>query len=581
MGEVVYQPYNRFPIGTHALVKLVILPFQPGSSAELYAARIVMLLFFSGSAVLAYLSLDRIVSNKWIALAATMLTLSSTYALYYNDMVAPDGITNVFGILLTLHGLIIFMKEKKMRQLLTKIAISLLVGWPVLAFLFLFSLFGIVRSAVEQVRKRKNLTGLKWIFTNKFIIIGSYSLLISGIIFGFNIINESLATNQNPLDTPSIISLRQRAGIDQVEWGIGDPERLAAKNMVSTSFYRIAAASIPFAIPNYSTTIIRYLDAPLASHGSIAGMVILSLSIVASLLAKERIILMSLVFSGLLWILIFRYHTLIHDFTALFLIGIPLVLFAYLLQYLMSNSRRIPTAVLAISTLALFIFSVSQMKGIGHDSDSAVAKNQIRQDFSQIREVTRGHSVFVSLPEDSDYYPAPISWYYMPGSFISDAIHRYEADFFVSNSRVSCGLITQENLHVFLYDSFASFANCEIQILDGSPVFSDAILTPYQIYLQGKLIHYAHEGYCGQHTNSTETFFLHVFPVGADDLPSASQEYGFANLDFQPGERWQNIDGHCIIGVQLPTYDIASIQTGQYSDQGTLWSTEIRIAEPE
>lgn len=286
---------------------------------------------------------------------------------------------------------------------------------------------------------------------------------------------------------------------------------------------------------------------------------------------------MPLIFSGIFWILIFRYHTFIHDFTALFLIGIPLVLFAYLLQYLTSNSKRMPTAVLAISTLALFVFSVAQMKIIGHDSDTAVAKNQIRQDFSQIREITKGQSVFTSLPEDNDYYPAPISWYYLPGSFITD--HRYESDFFVSNSRVSCGLITQENFHVFLYDSFASFADCEIQILDGSPVFYDAILTPYQIYLQGEKIHYAHEGYCGQH--STETFFLHVFPVRADDLPSASREYGFANLDFQPRERWQDIDGHCIIGVQLPTYDIAAIRTGQYNDRGELWSGDIRVAELE
>ena len=89
------------------------------------------------------------------------------------------------------------------------------------------------------------------------------------------------------------------------------------------------------------------------------------------------------------------------------------------------------------------------------------------------------------------------------------------------------------------------------------------------------------EGRCGQPSNSSETVFLHLDPVRVGDLPAGSQEYGFANLDFLPAERWQDIDGHCIIGVQLPAYDIASIRTGQYDASGQLWSTEIRIAEPE
>ena len=44
-GTAGYEPYSRFPVGAYAAVKLVILPFD-ALSAQIYAARILMLLFF-------------------------------------------------------------------------------------------------------------------------------------------------------------------------------------------------------------------------------------------------------------------------------------------------------------------------------------------------------------------------------------------------------------------------------------------------------------------------------------------------------------------------------------------------------
>ena len=581
-NEITYHPYNRFPIGTHALVRIVTLPFEHGSSAEMYSARILMLLFFCGAAVLSYLSLKKLRFNRWIALAATMVTFSSTYALYYNDMVAPDGITNIFGIFLTLHGLIVFTQEKRMRQLLLKITFSLLMGWPVLALLLLFLVPGFIASAIREIHERSNIFRIRWIIANSFIRIGSFSLFISVILFGFNMINEAVVVNKNPLDTPSIFSLKQKVGLAQIEW----EEEISEEKMTFMFFYYINASSIPFAIPNYSNTIGQALDTPrldasLNSQIGILGMIIITLSIVTALLRKERGILLPLVLSGLLWILLFRYHAIAHDFMVLLLIGIPLVLFASLFQFITRSSPSLSTAFLAVLSVSLFIYSAVQMANVGHDSESAVVKEQIRQDFGEIRERTRGHTVFINLPNSHEYYILPITWYYLSGSIIVSTSQRYQSDFFVTDSRRSCGLVTHENKHVFLYDSFSSFADCEIQVLDGDPVFSDALLTPYQVYLQDKLISYAHEGPCGQPSNSSETIFLHLTPVRVGDLPVGSQEYGFANLDFLPAERWQDIDGHCIIGVQLPAYDIASIQTGQYDASGQLWSTEIRIAEPE
>ena len=90
-GAVRYFPYNRFPIGGYLLMKAATLPSGGSLSVQLYAARILMLLFFAAAAVLAYLSLCRLTSTRWIALTATLLAFSSYYLLYYNDMTANEG----------------------------------------------------------------------------------------------------------------------------------------------------------------------------------------------------------------------------------------------------------------------------------------------------------------------------------------------------------------------------------------------------------------------------------------------------------------------------------------------------------
>ena len=111
-GTPSYVPYNRFPLGGYALIKLAILPFDNDLSAQIHAARVMFLLFFAASAVLAYLSLRRLTANRWIALTASLLAFSSYYLLYYNDMTATENGLSLFGVLLTFHGMVLFVQQE-------------------------------------------------------------------------------------------------------------------------------------------------------------------------------------------------------------------------------------------------------------------------------------------------------------------------------------------------------------------------------------------------------------------------------------------------------------------------------------
>ena len=148
-GAVRYEPYNRFPPGGYAIMKLATLPFGESPSAQLAAARMLMLLFFTATAVLAYLSLCRLTSNRWIALTATLLSFSSYYLLYFNDMTATEGMIDLFAVMLTFHGMVIFVQEGRFRQLLVKTCIALLLGWHVLALLLPFVILGLASDLIR------------------------------------------------------------------------------------------------------------------------------------------------------------------------------------------------------------------------------------------------------------------------------------------------------------------------------------------------------------------------------------------------------------------------------------------------
>ncbi len=150
-GAVRYAPYNRFPPGGYLLMKLATLPVSGNPSVQITTARILMLLFFTAIAVLAYLSLGRLTHNRWIALTATLLAFSSYSLLYFNDMTANEGMPDLFGVMLVFHGMVIFVQEGRFRQLVFKTCIALLLGWHVLALLVPFVIIGL---ASEILRAR-------------------------------------------------------------------------------------------------------------------------------------------------------------------------------------------------------------------------------------------------------------------------------------------------------------------------------------------------------------------------------------------------------------------------------------------
>ena len=153
-GAPSYNLYNRFPPGGYLLLRLAMSPFLEYLEARIYVARLLMLLFFAGTAIVAWLALARLTANPWAALTAVFLAFSSYYCLRYSDLVATDAWPTLFGVMLTFHGMVVFVQEGRFRQLLVKACLALLLGWQVLSLLLPFVMLGLAQTLIPPPPSR-------------------------------------------------------------------------------------------------------------------------------------------------------------------------------------------------------------------------------------------------------------------------------------------------------------------------------------------------------------------------------------------------------------------------------------------
>ena len=99
----------------------------------------------------------------------------------------------------------------------------------------------------------------------------------------------------------------------------------------------------------------------------------------------------------------------------------------------------------------------------------------------------------------------------------------------------------------------------------------------YRVYLQGRKLTYLKTPCADEDTRGL--FFLHVVAEQPNDLSKQRREAGFDNLDFRFQDLGTRTDYKCIVSVQLPSYDIAAIATGQYAPDGEdmRWRVELDV----
>ena len=224
-GVVRYEPYSRFPIGSYALIKLAMMPFEGDLAAKTTAARMLMLASFAGAALLGFLALRCLTADSWIALAATLFAFSAFDMLTVADTVSAELSMGLFGVMLVFHGAVVYAREQRFGQLVAKTCGALLIDWHVYALLMPLLAIGIVRETLVAWPSAKTLPIAvrcgKFLWTlvrGRHVVLAFVALLFGGAVLGFNLATEYGAYDGEIefLDMPSSRSAILRTGVGTV-----------------------------------------------------------------------------------------------------------------------------------------------------------------------------------------------------------------------------------------------------------------------------------------------------------------------------------------------------------------------------
>ena len=341
-----YEAYNRFSIVPFALIRGAMELGGDDLFAQVAAARKLMLLFWLGAMFCAYLAFKRLGRRPLIAATVVMLAFSTRFFLRYNDMVFND-VPALFGCMLLFHGLILHWQENRPRQLLVKALIAVALGWQAYAMLF-------PSVALLQWKNRR---------TKENLLLAGAPLLLGVALLAFNLANECVATHKPLLETSTAQSIAYRFGVASDEEYAPLAVELKPSYFLREQGHRLGVSMIPPLVEevvsalNYSV-FLRFgvWLSPFGPYDWIWGVLALALALCALWRGwVPRFPAFCLVALALCWTFPMKHFTFQHDFQAIFLVGIPLVLFDALLRQIPDKSRILP--LLALTAVATLLFA--------------------------------------------------------------------------------------------------------------------------------------------------------------------------------------------------------------------------------
>ena len=584
-----YAAYHRHPPLGPMLIKLVTLPFPDDAGARIRAARGLMLAFFAGAAVLAWLALRRLIDDDWLALAAVLLAFSSFHALHYADVVATEGVVDLFAVMLALHGAAVFATEGRFGQLLAKVCVALLLGWHVFALVGPLALLGLGAALWRR----------DWRGARRHFAIGAVALLFGAAVLAANIARERhLLGGATPLaELPSLVSALTRTGLQPRA-----RRAIVWPRFLSRQAGRLALGVVPYAVArSVSGESGPVWRAPRNAGLAAAGAAVLATTLGLALLrgkSSQRgsafaarpascsrnggrgpgLVLAALALAGPCWTLVMRdnlQHPL-HEYEGMFHSPVALAFFALTLPALISTQSPAAPALrraLALCAAALFAGSAAIASAAVRDPGAAEVTRRLLADADAIIPLANGRTVLVG--DHVSYFAAR---YVLRGAVQARAVlsaPRVRTDLAI-DERLAVGgqpvpSLTPGNRLLFLYDRGeydAALAGLAALATRRQP---DAEAGGYRVHhlrnvgLADDLLYSRRE--CPPGANATAArFFLHVYPLDAADLPRhrSRQMVDFDALDFPVKLFWRQGRG-CYARRRLPDYPIAEIRTGQFT----------------
>jgi tetratricopeptide (TPR) repeat protein len=431
--EVSHQVYSRFPIVSFLIIKIFMNIFSPNLSMEIIIARQVMNLFFIGSIIIAYLSIYELLRSHLSSISIVLFSFSSFYLHYYNDMIWNETPT-LFGFILGFHGIVLYHLYGRKCQLYLKVIAGLSLGWQIYSMLFAYILCSLIRDFVKQ----KSITRL---IQSDQIKLGLLSLLFGLFFLGFNFVNEMVVTGKNFSEIGSFKSAKSRIGKDnefQEKYG----EYLAWGSFSKGQLHRIGAMSIPYVLKKNG-------------NFKLYGGIVLIITFLGCIFSKKKILLLTLLLSGLFWAFPMRSFTFTHDYQSLYYIGIPIVLFFLIIHTI---EKKLPLALPFLLFFSIVTFLSTNIILNQSKAKEAQKCNLITYDFQDIINYTEtGNIFFIDGLLNEIAYGYHAVEFYLSGNYLTT--DKNFAEYIISKEKnYNSYLLTPKNSNIFLFRGTPHYA---------------------------------------------------------------------------------------------------------------------------
>ncbi len=598
-GEVAYAFAGPPPPPAgHLLLGWVVGHFGSGAenalAAQLLAARVLMALLFAGAALLACLSLGRLLGNRWLAAGATLLAFSGFLGGGW-DRVSLEGAPALFGMFLAFHGLVVFaaggFRREGRRPALLRCGAGLLFGFGAGALLVAFAAVGLLselllRRRVGSGSARPGAAGSgsaasagaggapgadagprrpgereSW---RAFAFLGAFALAVGGGVFGVGIASRAALPGgaAEPTAGRTTLPASDRSAAGE---GSAPPPSFPERALGGA-----ARVLVPHALPD-SAGGRRFGRAELT-----AAVALLTLGgLVGAAFSRRRLLLLPLALAGGGGAFLGEAAGGVPGAGAALHPGLAVVLAALLAAVLAAALRRLPGAagsrvlpfLFVVPAAAVFLWSGYRAARAESPAGSpapsaagaAVLRGPVGEDLQRVRRrlarrvwhrsdlagrfstrTPRPGGGALLLEEQTVFVPpgsfpgAEAAAWFFAGSVVAvrEEQRRFAGFVVASESRPGRGLLTPENETVFLHHRTAYDGQVDALIAAaGAPL----VRGPFALHRSGGRLLYVREDCRPEDLEAR--FFLHLEAQDDRDLPPYRRPHGFDNLDFRFHDR--------------------------------------------
>ena len=589
-GEVAYAFAGPPPPPAgHLLLGWVVGHFGSGAentlAAQLLAARVLMALLFAGAALLAYLSLGRLLGNRWLAAGATLLASSGFLGGDY-DRVSLEGAPALFGMFLAFHGLVVFaqggFRREGWRPALLRCGAGLLFGFGAGALLLTFAALGLLSELLLRCRAVSagagdsdgaggapgGDAGPYRLQNRAFALLGAFALAVGGGVFGVGIASRAALPGGEAEPTAG------RAALPVSDRSAGGEASRPRSSLPERALGSAARALVPYALFDFGEAEAGRGPGPIGRAGLGAAALLTLGGLLGAALSRQRLLLLPLAFAGGGGAFLGEAAVGVPGAGGALPLGLAVVLAALLAILLAAGLRRLPGEVgsrvlpflFVVAAAAVFLRSgygaalagaradPGARSPAGSTAGAVALRGPVGEDLQRIRRglarrvwrrsdragrfstrtprlgggALRVEEQTVFVPPGSFPGAEAAAWFFAGSVVAAREEQRGFAGFVVaSESRPGRGLLAPGNEAVFLHHRTAYDGEVDALIAAaGAPLGRG----PFALHRSGGRLLYVREDCRPEDLEAR--FFLHLEPRDDRDLPPYRRPHGFDNLDF-------------------------------------------------